>query len=65
MDQEEKDVLKKPTQSEVTNTSDSPKQEVADFEPKDDSVTEIESADNDWRNDESPGKLPTTKGSVR
>ena len=61
MDQKEKDVLKKPTPAEVTNTSDSPKQEVADIESKVDSVTEIESADNDWRNDESPGKLPPQK----
>ena len=73
--QQGKDVLKKPTPAEVTNTSHSPRQEVVGIVPKDDTVidkddtvidkddtvTKKESTNYDWRNDESPGKLPLQK----
>ena len=59
-DQEGRDVLKKRTSTEETNTSDSPGQEVADIVEKDNTVTD----NYDWLNDENPGKLPPQKDTV-
>ncbi len=56
-DQEGRDVLKKRTSTEATNTSDLPGQEVEDIVEKDDTVTD----NYDWLNDENTGKLPPQK----
>ena len=58
-DQEGRDVLKKRTSTEKTNTSELPGQEVADIVQKDGPVTD----NYDWLNDESPSKLPPQKDS--
>lgn len=52
-DQEGRDVLKKLTSTEETNTSDSSGQEVEDIVQKEDTVTD----NYDWLNDENSGKL--------
>ncbi len=60
-DQEGRDVLKKRSSTEETNTSDSPRQEVADIVQKGDTVTD----NYDWLNDENPGKLTPQKKPFR
>ncbi len=61
MDQEGRDVLKKRTSTEETNTSDSPGQEVVDIVQENDTVTEKKFTTFDWQNDESPDKRPSQK----